>query len=247
MSEDHNHQPSTQPTGEAPLRRSALEKMVDEAQDRDPRTAGPVHTAPTEGFAANADPAGGYGADAGGYGQGANATQPIQAAQQQVQAARQATAQYPEQGQAPVAPAPVAGAPAGVAGAPAAAPRPRRSGGIRRIKMTLSHIEPLSALKLGFLTAVALGVMIVAAMAIIWFVLDGMHVFAQLNELLVTLNSETLLKLAQYLEFSRWMSFAVIIAIVDVVLLTVFSVIGALVYNLIAALVGGVKVTLSDE
>lgn len=139
---------------------------------------------------------------------------------------------------------------AGGASAPASATQAmtqRRSTGIRRIRMTLSHVDPLSALKLGFLVSVVVGIMIVLAMALIWSVLDGMTVFSQLNELLVTLNSEALLKLAQYLEFSRWMSFAVIIAIVDVVLFTLLSLIGALVYNLISALVGGVKVTLSDE
>ncbi|MCI1675904.1 MAG: DUF3566 domain-containing protein [Ancrocorticia sp.] len=123
----------------------------------------------------------------------------------------------------------------------------RRPAGIRRIKMTVSHIDPMSALKLGFLVSVVIGVMIVLAMALIWFILDGMYVFSQLNELLVTLNSEALLKLAQYLEFGRWMSFAVIISIVDIVLFTLLSLVGALIYNLISALVGGVKVTLSDE
>ncbi|MCF2707208.1 DUF3566 domain-containing protein [Arcanobacterium haemolyticum] len=113
--------------------------------------------------------------------------------------------------------------------------------------MTIARVDPLSALKLGFLISVAIGIMIVVAMALLWFVLDGMHVFSQVESLLQTLNSDSLLQLAQYLQFGRWMSFAVIVAIVDIVLLTALSAIGALVYNLVAALVGGMRITVTDE
>lgn len=128
-----------------------------------------------------------------------------------------------------------------------ARPAPKRAVGIRRIHMTISKVDPFSALKLGFLVSVAVGVMIVVAMALIWFVLDGMHVFSQINTLMTTLGSEQLLQLIQYLEFGRWMSFAVIVAIMDVVLLTALSAVGALIYNLIAALVGGMRITVTDE
>ena len=105
----------------------------------------------------------------------------------------------------------------------------------------------MSAVKLGFLLSVVFAFMVVIAMAIIWFVLDGIHVFSQLQGLLETLNSAALLEFMQYLEFGRWMSFAVIIAILDVVLLTALSAVGALVYNLISSLVGGLRISVTDE
>lgn len=131
----------------------------------------------------------------------------------------------------------------GLASAAAGAvPQPdakKQAVGIRQIKMTISKIEPLAALKLGFLISVVIGFMIIIAMAIIWFVLDGIHVFGQMEGLLQTLNSAQLLEMMQYLEFGRWMSFAVIIAILDIVLMTALSAVAALVYNIISALVGG--------
>ena len=129
----------------------------------------------------------------------------------------------------------------------AADPQPKQSVGIRRVKMTISKVDPLSALKIGFLTSVAVGIMIVVAMMILWFVLDSMKVFSQINNLLQTLNQPDLLRVGEYLEFGRWMSFAVIIAIIDVVLLTALAAVGALVYNLIASLVGGQRITVTDE
>ncbi|PWF27734.1 hypothetical protein DD236_00195 [Ancrocorticia populi] len=113
--------------------------------------------------------------------------------------------------------------------------------------MTISKVDIMSAVKLGFLLSVVFAFMVVIAMAIIWFVLDGIHVFSQLQGLLETLNSAALLEFMQYLEFGRWMSFAVIIAILDVVLLTALSAVGALVYNLISSLVGGLRISVTDE
>lgn len=127
------------------------------------------------------------------------------------------------------------------------APANKQAVGIRQIRMTISRVDPLSVLKLGFLISVVIGFMVVVAMAIIWFVLDGIHVFSQLEGLLETLNSPQLLEFMQYLEFGRWMSFAVIIAILDVVLFTALSAIGAFVYNIISSLVGGLRMTVTDE
>lgn len=126
--------------------------------------------------------------------------------------------------------------------------RPQKQAvGIRRIRMTVSKFEPVSALKLGFLVSVAFGLMFVVAMLFVWFVLDGMHVFSSINNLLETLNNEQLLQVAQYLEFGRWMSFSAIVAILNVILNTALFAVGALVYNLFAALVGGVQMTVTDE
>ncbi|MGO1591737.1 MAG: DUF3566 domain-containing protein [Ancrocorticia sp.] len=137
------------------------------------------------------------------------------------------------------------GGEAGVGNGGAAAKK--RQVGLRRIRMTISKVDILSAVKLGFLLSVVFAFMVVVAMAVIWFVLDGIHVFSQLQGLLETLNSAELLEFMQYLEFGRWMSFAVIIAILDVVLLTALTAIGALVYNLISSLVGGVRIAVTDE
>lgn len=124
---------------------------------------------------------------------------------------------------------------------------PSQTVGIRRIRMTISKIDPLSSMKLGFLLSFAFGLILVIAMALIWFVLDGMYVWSSLNDFLLTLNSKDLLELAQYLQFGRWMSFAVIVAIIDIALLTALSAIGAVIYNVCASLVGGVRLTVTDE
>ncbi|WP_452179880.1 DUF3566 domain-containing protein [Georgenia thermotolerans] len=119
--------------------------------------------------------------------------------------------------------------------------------GPRRVRLSLSRVDPWSTMKLAFLLSVGLGVMIVVAAAVVWFVLDAMHVFADIQELLVSIGSENFLRLMDYLQFDRVMSFATIVAVIDVLLLTALATIGAFLYNIVAALVGGLHVTLTDD
>lgn len=119
--------------------------------------------------------------------------------------------------------------------------------GVHRVHMTFARLDVLSTLKIGFLLSVAFAVMTVFAMIFIWLVLDAMHVFSEIHGLLETLGSKQLLELAQYLEFGRWVSFGVIVGIFNIFIITALSAIGAAVYNLVAALVGGQKVVVTDE
>ncbi|PKZ89194.1 hypothetical protein CYK24_04850 [Trueperella bernardiae] len=113
--------------------------------------------------------------------------------------------------------------------------------------MTISRIDPLSALKLSFLVSVGVGIMIVIAAILLWFTLDAMHVWARIDELLVTLNSAPLLELGQFMQFGRVVSFAVVVGVIEVVLMTLFGTVMALLYNVVAMLVGGLGITVTDE
>ncbi|WP_234409909.1 DUF3566 domain-containing protein [Trueperella pyogenes] len=118
---------------------------------------------------------------------------------------------------------------------------------IRRVRMTISRVDPLSALKLSFLVSVGVGIMIVVAAILLWFTLDAMHVWARIEELLVTLNSAPLLELGQFMQFGRVVSFAVVVGVIEVVLMTALGTITALLYNVVAMLVGGLYITVTDE
>ncbi|WP_454084533.1 DUF3566 domain-containing protein [Georgenia sp. Marseille-Q6866] len=128
-----------------------------------------------------------------------------------------------------------------------ARPASRPASGPRRVRLSVARVDPWSVMKLSFLLSIAVGIGIVVAAAAMWFVLDSMHVFADVEELLVTLDSENFLRLMDYVQFDRVISMAAIIAVVDVLLLTALSTLGAFLYNIVAALVGGVHLTLTDD
>lgn len=128
------------------------------------------------------------------------------------------------------------------------APRRPRRGTPRRVRLTLSRVDPWSVMKIAFLLSVAIGIAMVVMIAMLWIVLKGMGVWDNINELLRTLetNGETF-DIMDYVGFGRVVSLSVVIAVVDVLLMTAFATLGAFLYNICASLVGGVQMTLSDD
>ncbi len=143
---------------------------------------------------------------------------------------------------------PLTGATPAVGPATGATPTVRNDGGPRRVRLAVSRIDPWSAMKLGFLLAVAIGIMTVVATAVVWYVLDGMMVFAKIEDLFTQIvGTETEVDIQQYVAFGRVISIATLLGVVNVVIITALSTIMAFLYNIVAALVGGVHLTLTDD
>lgn len=126
--------------------------------------------------------------------------------------------------------------------------RPAPKAKVRKARLLVSKVEPWSVLKMAFLLSVALGIITVVATVMLWTVLDITGVFDKLNELITSvLGSETRFNLKQVLSLGQVASFATIIAVANVVILTVIAMLGSLLYNISSSLVGGVGVTLTDD
>jgi hypothetical protein len=120
----------------------------------------------------------------------------------------------------------------------------------RVARLTVASIDPWSALKLSFLLSVAAAIALVIAVAVLWMVLSAIGVFDQLNSLLGTLGLDSTTKkfdIYDYVGFGKVLSISIVIGIVNAFLLTALSTVSVLLYNLSAGLVGGVRVTLSDD
>lgn len=129
-----------------------------------------------------------------------------------------------------------------------AAPRPQ---GTRRVKLTLSRIDPFSVLKMSILLSVALAIAGVIAVGVLWGMLNSIGVFStitdSINELQSGAANSTKIDIAEWFSFGRVIALAVVIGGLDVILLTALSTLTAFVYNVCAALVGGVQMVLSDD
>lgn len=121
----------------------------------------------------------------------------------------------------------------------------------RKVKLTLSRIDPFSVLKISFLLAVAIGIAGVVVVAALWLMLNSMGVFSTINNSLNELQSSTSaadrISVLDFLGFGRIVSLSVVFAVVDVILMTAIATIIAFIYNICAALVGGMQVTLTDD
>lgn len=124
------------------------------------------------------------------------------------------------------------------------APRPR----VRRARLVVSKVDTWSVLKLAFLLSVALGIITVVASVVLWIVLDLTGMFDGINELLGMLGGAGgALNVKDFLSLGQVAIFATIVSVVNVILLTALSVLAALLYNIAAALVGGIGLVLTDD
>lgn len=121
--------------------------------------------------------------------------------------------------------------------------------GPRRVRLTVARVDPWSVMKLSFLLSVAVGIALVVMVAVLWTILDSMGVFASVDNTIGEVLGEagTTFNLMDYIGFSRVLSLATVIAVIDVFLLTALSTLGAFLYNVCSSLVGGLHLTLTDD
>lgn len=127
------------------------------------------------------------------------------------------------------------------------APTSNQSDAPRRVDLAIARIDAWTVMKVSFLLSVAFGIAIVIATIILWFMLDAMHVFSTLESFLQEIGAGKFTELLEYVRLPRTIAYATIVGVINVVLMTAISTLGAMLYNVVASLVGGIKVSLMDE
>ena len=126
--------------------------------------------------------------------------------------------------------------------------RPAPKAKVRKARLLVSKVEPFSVLKIAFLLSVGFGVITVVAAVGIWAVLDLSGTFDSFNQLMRdAIGAEDSFDLRDSMSLGQVASYATIIAVVNVVVISVVSMLGAVLYNIGASLVGGAGVTLTDD
>lgn len=127
---------------------------------------------------------------------------------------------------------------------------PSRPRSVRRARLRLTHLDPWSVMKTSFLLSIAFGIVTVVAVGVVWSVLGAAGVWDSINKTVSDVmggDSAQSFDVTNYVGTSRVLGFTMIVAVVDVVLITAISTLGAFLYNLAAALLGGVEVTLAED
>jgi len=121
---------------------------------------------------------------------------------------------------------------------------------VRRARLRLTRIDPWSVMKTAFLLAIAFAIVTIVAVFIVWSVLGVAGVWESINSTIADViggDGAGDFDVEDYVGMSRVMGFTMLIAAVNVVLITAMATLGAFLYNLAAALLGGVEVTLAEE
>jgi len=120
----------------------------------------------------------------------------------------------------------------------------------RKARLRLVQVEPWSVMKTAFLLSVAIGIVTVVAVGIVWGVLGAAGLWDSVNSIVqdsIGDSSGTPFEIQKYLGTSRVLGFTMIVAVVDVVLITAIATLGAFLYNLAAGLLGGIEVTFAED
>jgi len=121
--------------------------------------------------------------------------------------------------------------------------------GSRQARLYLSRVDPWSVAKAAFMLAIAVGIIIVVSVSVLWFALSSLGVFETLSRNVneVIGNSQANFDLMSVLDFSRVLGVTIVLASVEVILVSILATIFAFMYNLTVGLTGGVEVVLTDH
>jgi hypothetical protein len=122
--------------------------------------------------------------------------------------------------------------------------------GPRRARLRLTRIDPWSVMKTAFLLSIAFGLVTVVSVFMVWSVLGAAGVWDSINQTVQNIlggDGAGNFDVQNYVGVSRVMGFTLLVAVIDVVLITAIATLGAFLYNMAAALLGGVEVTLTED
>jgi len=127
---------------------------------------------------------------------------------------------------------------------------------VRRAKVAVTRVDPWSVMKISFTLFVALAIVILVAVALLWWVLDSSGVFDQVSQSILKITGTTdtsggttttgSFQLNNYIGLGRVMGVTTILVVINTILLTALATLAAFLFNLSAGLVGGVDITLTE-
>ncbi len=137
---------------------------------------------------------------------------------------------------------------------PGAAPGPRPVPGsqvqARRADLVVARLEPWSVMKFSFLMSLVAWVVLFVAVAFLYFVLSSLGVFTSLQHTLGSVTSSSSssgVNLQHWFSASRILGYTMLLGAVNIVLITALSTVGAMIYNLVTRMGGGIEVTLRES
>src|SRR5699024_9871170 len=127
--------------------------------------------------------------------------------------------------------------------------RPAPKAKARRAKLVIAKIDAWSVFKISFLLSVWLGIVTVVAGIFLWTTMDLTGIFDDINALLGTIlgTEGGGTQIQELFTLGQVASMTTIIAVLNVVLITIAASLAALLYNVCASLVGGIGLTLTDD
>ncbi len=111
----------------------------------------------------------------------------------------------------------------------------------KQVRLRLVYVDFWSAVKLSFLAAVALAIVTVVSTFLVYLVLQSTGLIGQVDELLGSVTDGSF-SLASLLSLPQVMAFAAVVAILNLIVVTVLGAVMAGIYNLMVKVTGGLLI-----
>ena len=141
-------------------------------------------------------------------------------------------------------------------GAPGRPPvRPEQQGArpeaaeVRDAQLVLARIEPFSVMKFSFILSIVGWVALFIVVAVGYFLLSSLGVFHTIEHtigLVTASKNHAGTNAASWFSAGTVLGFTMIAGAVDVIIITALATLGAVLYNWVTRLTGGVEVTLAE-
>ena len=119
----------------------------------------------------------------------------------------------------------------------------------RRAQLTVVRLEPWSVMKFSFMISLVGWVVLFVAVAALYFFLSRLGVFHSIETSIENVTSgkdSPGVKASNWFSASRILGYTMLIGAVNVILITALSTVGAVIYNLVTHVAGGIEVTLRE-
>jgi hypothetical protein len=111
----------------------------------------------------------------------------------------------------------------------------------KQVRLRLVYIDFWSAVKLSFLAAIAIAVVTVVAFVMVYLVVSTTGLIGKADEFLGGFSDGSFL-LSQFVSFPQVIAFSAIVAILNLIVVTVLGAVIAGIYNLAVKVTGGLLV-----
>jgi hypothetical protein len=123
----------------------------------------------------------------------------------------------------------------------------QKAAATKQVRLKLVYVDFWSAVKLSFLIALALGIVLVVASLLVWVVLDTTGIFGSIDGLLREILNDNSFSVTSTVSLGTVLMFSIIAALLNLVIGTALGAITALLYNLSVRITGGILVGFTNN
>jgi hypothetical protein len=118
---------------------------------------------------------------------------------------------------------------------------------VKQVRLTLVFIDFWTALKVSFLVGLAQAIVVIIATFLLYLVFVQTGIFDRANSVVGQVVGGNGFDVRSILSMGQAVAFAAVAAVLNMVVITIMGAVVAVIYNLIARIVGGIKVGFQSD